>query len=545
MKAALAFTASAGIATLLLGAVTPTQAAPLTSSTSAPKAASPNVCVDTNIRQALVGAVPGQLLAPPQDVTAASQIQGGSLFRVAYATTGEAGSVQATCGLIAVPDAPAIKGVVAWAHGTVGLNEQCQPSMNPARFVGPMYAGIGAVSANGSQQDGALYSLLQDGFAVTATDYFSAGMGSPNFQQYVLGVPSGLAVIDSARALTGNADEFGLAPVSPNAQLPLLTWGHSQGGGSALWAGQLAREYLAAMGDQTLDLAGVAAEAPASQFTTSPGQPDAYLGLHLGDRDMYNMNPGLLVNGLPIPFPIGVALFSFVTTSWSQVTDGTAGAFPFGPTQSVSYQDVLTPSGATTAPRIAALCLNASGLPGIAAAATPYLAPDLKRFFASPFGGSKSSGSWKGGIDATCDDPSSQPQAFQDWCAWLQFNMPGPNGVNPYSKIPVDNSGDKVPVYIAQGLNDRIIWCVDTEGQVQGTRCLTDQLFHSFEDEYCDGSGYLQADYFPGASHLSLPGAAATNPSTGDFDGSPLEEFIGGAMNGTLAPQCIADDADG
>lgn len=536
---ALPVASACAVLVLALGGAASAHAAPPFDAAS-PQAGAPNVCVDTNVQQALEGKRPGDLLAPPQDVTSESGLEGGILYRVAYATTGEAGAVVASCGLIAVPKSNTIQGVVAWAHGTVGLDERCQPSMRPEAFVGPMYAGIGAPKADMDQTTGALYNMLADGYAVVATDYPSAGMGSPDLQRYVLGVPSGLAVLDSARTLTGNADRFGLSPIGPQQRLPLITWGHSQGGGSALWAGQLARDYLAAQGDQTLNLAGVFAEAPASQFTTSPGQPQAYMGKHLGDRDMYNFYPGL-----GIPFPIGAVLFSYVTASWSQVDKGTAGAFPFGPTDSVSYQDVLTNKGQATAPTVADLCLNAGGIPTLAKAVAKYLVPDVSRFFAAPFAGKRVSGKWQGAIDATCADPMKFSKGVQDWCAWLQYNMPGPNGVNGFTKVPLDSSGRKVPVYIAQGLDDRIIWCVDTQGQVQGANCLSDQLYHSYEKEYCDGSGYLYADYYPGASHLSLPGAVASNSPSGTYNGSPLDTFVRGAMKGSLRPQCHADDAGG
>lgn len=538
-----AIAASLVVVTALgVGTFAPAQAAPAPQATSAVRADDSGVCGAPGLDQALQASKPGQLLADPEDVTAASGLATGRLYRVAYATTGEAGSTVASCGLIAVPDSASIKGVIAWAHGTVGLKATCQPSQNPAAFVGPMPTGIGAPSKNVQQSDGALYTMLADGYAVVATDYPSLGMVGGGLQKYVLGVTAGLAVIDSARVLTGSSSKFGLAPISSNAQLPLVTWGHSQGGGSALWAGQLASRYLSAKGDQSLDLAGVAAEAPATQFTTSPGQPDSYMGNHLGDRDMYNMDPGIKIGPFQVKFPIGVALFSYVTASWSTISNGLAGEFPVGPTAKVNYSSVLTVDGRLTAPTIAALCLNKKGAPSILTAASPYLKPDKVRFFAKPFGGSQdASGTWQGGIDSTCANANTQPQAIQDWCAWLQFNMPGPYGVNPYPKRPRASDGTKVPIYLAQGTNDRIIWCVDSEGAVQGANCLTDQYFHSLKDSYCDGTGHLEVDYFPGDSHFDVPGSAAANPATGSYTGSPLDTFVHGAMTGTLAPMCSVD----
>lgn len=528
------------ITALGAGTIASAQAAPPPAASPQPRDAG-NVCLDLNVKAALAGKKAGDLLAPPQDVTAESGLATGRLYRIAYATTAEAGSVVASCGLIAVPNGKSVSGVVAWAHGTVGLKEECQPSMNPAGFAGPMPGGLGALSKNSDQKDGLLYNMLADGFAVVATDYPSAGMGTTDLQSYVLGVPSGLAVIDSARTLTANAAQFGLSAVAADAQLPLVTLGHSQGGGSSIWAGQLAQRYLSAKSDRTLNLVGVAAEAPASQFTTSPGQPRAYLGNHLGDRDMYNMNPGIKVFGISVPFPIGAALFSYVTVSWSQVDNGLGGEFPVGPSKSVDYRDVLSTQGAAAAPTIASNCLGTSGGSAIVKNAAQFLNPNSSRFFGPPFDGSNATGSWKGGIDKTCDNPGKFPNAIQQWCAWLQFNMPGPNGINPYSKLPRDNSGKKVPIYIAQGTNDRIIWCVAEGGMVRGTNCLTDQLFHSYEGSYCDGTGYLDVDYFANVDHFQVPAAASTNPANGTYNGSPLDVFVRGAMKGNLSPKCSID----
>lgn len=500
------------------------QAAPPADSPSRP-AATANVCLDTDVAAALVGKVPGDLLATPQDVTSAAGLSYGTLYRVAYATTGEAGSVVASCGLVAIPPRTSLASVVTWAHGTVGLKQVCQPSMNPAGFVAPV--------PSGSQDGGALVGMLRSGAAVTATDYPSQAMGSDELQRYVLGVAEGVAVIDSARVVTRNPTAFGLDPIPPTAELPLVTWGHSQGGGSALWAGQLARQYLELQSDRTLDLAGVAALAPASQLTTSPGQPANLIGYHLGDRAIYNRNPGL-----GVPFPLGAVLFSFVTASWGEVRNATAGPLPFGPTTSVSPSAVLTADGLQTAPVVAGSCLAGRDLVTVALATTKYLNPDRARMFLPPFAGSKVKGQWTGAIDKTCANPSGSAQAVQDWCAWMQFHTPGPYGVNPYSKVPLDNSGAKVPVYLAQGRDDRIIWCVDALGPVSARNCLTAQLHGSMKAEYCPRAAHLDADYFAGVDHLQVPAAAATNPKTKAYAGSPLEQFVSGAIAGSLPRTC-------
>jgi hypothetical protein len=220
-------TVTAGLA-LVAGLMTvpAAQAADPTPMSPVSPAATGNVCLDTDIAAALAGKAPGDLLAPPQDVTTESGLVYGRLYRMAYATTGDAGSVVASCGLVAIPPRTSLSSVIAWAHGTVGLKQVCQPSMNPAGFVAPI--------PSGPQKAGQLVTMLRSGAAVTATDYPSQGMGSDQLQRYVLGVAEGVAVIDSARVITRNPSAFGLGPVSPTAELPLIAWGHSQGGGSAV-----------------------------------------------------------------------------------------------------------------------------------------------------------------------------------------------------------------------------------------------------------------------------------------------------------------------
>ena len=200
--------------------------------------------------------------------------------------------------------------------------------------------------------------------------------------------------------------------------------------------------------------------------------------------------------------------------------------------------DVLSPQGQATAPVAASYCLNGPDMIKLYGTVAKYLNPNQNRFFASPFSGSNSSGRWVGGIDATCANSSGFSQGVQDWCAWLQFNMPGPYGVNPYSKVPLDNDGKKVPVYLAQGRNDRVMWCVSPLGIVTGAACLTAQFRRSLVPGYCLGQGHLQTDYVARTNHLALPAAISANPATGDYEGSPLDEFMDGALDRSLPNTC-------
>jgi pimeloyl-ACP methyl ester carboxylesterase len=96
-----------------------------------------------------------------------------------------------------------------------------------------------------------LDAVLDQGWAVVATDYIGLGTRGPH--PYLIGQPSGRAVLDAVRAARG-LDDVTLAGTT-------VVWGHSQGGGAALWAGVLAPTYAPELG-----IRGVAALAPASNL---------------------------------------------------------------------------------------------------------------------------------------------------------------------------------------------------------------------------------------------------------------------------------------
>jgi len=161
---------------------------------------------------------------------------GAKAWKVLYHSRSVDGRDVAVSGIVVVPGGATPKRgrpVVTWAHGTVGLGDQCAPSKQPdaARalpFVKP---------------------LVDAGYVVVATDY--EGLGTPGVHPYLVGESEGRSVLDAARAAR--------ALPGTSASDRVLVAGHSQGGQAALFAGELASTYA-----PELDLLGVAAAAPAA-----------------------------------------------------------------------------------------------------------------------------------------------------------------------------------------------------------------------------------------------------------------------------------------
>ena len=159
-------------------------------------------------------------------------------YKLRYKSVSPAGAPIEVTGLAYIPKAKAPSGgwpVLSYAHGTVGLADRCTPSNN--------------ISAIENTVAGAFAAL---GFAVVASDF--EGLGTPGRHPYLVGVSEGRGVLDIVRA----ARQIPGATVSNR----FVTWGHSQGGHAALFAGELAATWA-----PELKLLGVAAGAPPSQLT--------------------------------------------------------------------------------------------------------------------------------------------------------------------------------------------------------------------------------------------------------------------------------------
>ncbi len=177
----------------------------------------------------------GSLIRKEPRVGAAA---GATAYKVLYRSTKPDGTPIAVSGIVIIPAGTPPPGgwpIVAWAHPTTGVVPHCAPSL--ALFVFQQMAGS--------------RRLLENGYAIAATDY--PGLGTPGPHPYLVGASEARAVIDSVRA----ARSF---PGLENSNR-FAVWGHSQGGQAALFTGMIARTYA-----PELQLVGVAAAAPATEL---------------------------------------------------------------------------------------------------------------------------------------------------------------------------------------------------------------------------------------------------------------------------------------
>jgi acetyl esterase/lipase len=183
-----------------------------------------------------IAAPVGSLIRKEPRVGAAA---GATAYKVLYRSTKPDGTPIAVSGIVIVPAGEAPSGgwpIAAWAHPTTGVVSHCAPSL--ALFVFQQMAGS--------------RKLLENGYAIAATDY--PGLGTPGPHPYLVGDSEARAVIDSVRA----ARSF---PGLENSTR-YAVWGHSQGGQAALFTGMIAKSYA-----PELQLVGVATAAPATDLS--------------------------------------------------------------------------------------------------------------------------------------------------------------------------------------------------------------------------------------------------------------------------------------
>lgn len=202
------------------------------------------------------GADPG----PPGSVvwvgplpSAASNPAAGAEYRLEYRTGDHRGAPRSSTGAVHLPPGQVPPGgwpVVSYAHGTVGIADECAPSA------------VGAVP----EESDFVARWLSRGYAVVATDY--AGLGTAGELAYLDGRAAAHNVVDMVRAARA---------VSPDLSARWVAVGMSQGGHAALHTAHVATTYA-----PELDFRGAVALGPPTNLEHAvplarPGLPN--LGL--------------------------------------------------------------------------------------------------------------------------------------------------------------------------------------------------------------------------------------------------------------------------
>lgn len=294
--------------------------------------------LDARDSSAPAGADPGELVAQTELDPALSLPAASVARRFLYTTKSSADSdVTTSTAAVFIPGGAVPDGgwpVIAWAHGTTGLGDDCTPSALPRSDRDAAYLG----------------HWLRQGYAIVATDY--AGLGTPGLMQYLGTEAAGRNLVDSVMA-------------AQYLDLPLAKrWaviGQSQGAGAALGAAQRATRLSAGSG---LDYRGVVA-------TGTPA---------------YIEYPGTLFGPTVPPFALPRAL----TTYMLYILAGFLDARP-----DIDTRSALTPRAEQLIDQARTLCLPAMGeltddvdsrtlfsrpladVPGLSAAVHAYMAtPD-------------------------------------------------------------------------------------------------------------------------------------------------------------------------
>lgn len=145
--------------------------------------------------------------------------------------------------------------VVAWAHGTAGMGDECAPSKWD---FDPDDHGMAEQVAEQTVGGGAVF---------VASDY--QGLGTPGDHPYIVGQAAGHDLLNSIRAAVE------LSGITSSGSVVL---GESQGGAASLFAAELAPTYA-----PDVDLKGAVAVAPPSNLSELAGRLDGgpYFGFLL------------------------------------------------------------------------------------------------------------------------------------------------------------------------------------------------------------------------------------------------------------------------
>ncbi|MFD3509087.1 lipase family protein [Nocardia sp. NPDC058666] len=233
-------------------------------------------------------AQPAGTVVGVEPLSAAATLPGSAnAQRLLYRSTTANDQPTTTSAAVYFPAGEAPEGgwpVIAWAHGTVGLGDDCAYSV----------AGPAAVERDWAY----LGTWLDQGYAIVAADY--AGLGGPGEHPYLNGIAEAHNVVDAVKAAT--------------QQYRTLSnkWavvGQSQGGGAAITTARYATEF----GGPTLDYRGAVGTGVPAYIEdviqlVGPGMPPIHLSSHLTAYVLY------ILSGLRTTYP-DLDIDSFLTDS--------------------------------------------------------------------------------------------------------------------------------------------------------------------------------------------------------------------------------------
>ncbi len=123
--------------------------------------------------------------------------------------------------------------------------------------------------------------------------------------------------------------------------------------------------------------------------------------------------------------------------------------------------------------------------------------------------------------------------------------MPGPDGINPFPKVPRKANGSPAPVLIAEGMDDTLIYCQNDNATVPAARdCMARQLYDSLAAKKTCKASSVQLSLFAKtatspASHLSTTFQLADNGNAA-YRGSPMDRFLNQIFGNKVRSGCSA-----
>ncbi len=173
-------------------------------------------------------------------------------WRVLYRSETLTGKTTVVSGIVLTPGGRAPRHgfpVIAFAHGTTGVNRSCGISQSPDEPATPSFSTFRRFWAY----------FLNAGFAVVATDY--QGMGGPGSVAYLVGLVNSRNLLDAVRA-TGQLSAHAHGVPALDLQR-IIVYGHSEGGQTSAFVAQIAHSYA-----PEIKIAGDVVSAPANPPNT-------------------------------------------------------------------------------------------------------------------------------------------------------------------------------------------------------------------------------------------------------------------------------------